>query len=120
MYSIKNIKKFMSKKATDRDGDGDVADGTKLERKVGTSAFSQSVKNIVKRRKPKQEREKTFSLKGFMVKFVNETAALSFTLASSVIVFVTLSGKTQTIALIATLAALAVHYTKVMLENDMD
>ena len=57
---------------------------------------------------------------GFFKKFANETAALSFTLASSVIVFVTLSGKTQTIALIATLAALAVHYTTVMLENDMD
>jgi hypothetical protein len=57
---------------------------------------------------------------GFFKKFANETAALSFTLASSVIVFVTLSGKTQTIALIATVAALAVHYTKVMLENDMD
>lgn len=57
---------------------------------------------------------------GFFKKFADETAALAFTLASSVIVFVTLSGKTQTIALIATVAALAVHYTKAMLENDMD
>lgn len=57
---------------------------------------------------------------GFIKKFANETAALSFTLASSVVVFVTLSGKTQTIALIATLAALTVHYTKVMLEDDTE
>lgn len=57
---------------------------------------------------------------GFFKKFADETAALSFTLASSVIVFVTLSGKTQTIALIATASALAVHYTRVMLKNDMD
>lgn len=55
---------------------------------------------------------------GLLKKFANETAALSFTLAGSVIVFVTLSGETRTIALIATVAALAVHYVHVLLKND--
>lgn len=64
--------------------------------------------------------KKRINWPGFFKKFAKETAALSFTLASSVIVFVTLSGTTQTIALAATITALAVHYTKVMLENDTD
>lgn len=64
--------------------------------------------------------KKRINWPGFFKKFAKETAALSFTLASSAIVFVTLSGTTQTVALVATAIALAVHYTKVMLENDMD
>lgn len=54
----------------------------------------------------------------FFKKFARETSALSFTIASSVIVFVTLSGDTRKIAIIATIAALVVHYIHVMLEND--
>lgn len=61
---------------------------------------------------------KKFSIMGFIKKFAKETAALSFTLAGSAIMFVTLSGQTQRIAIIATVAALTVHYISVMLEND--
>jgi len=55
---------------------------------------------------------------GLVRKFVNETAALSFTLAGSVVVFITLSGETRKTAMIATGVALAVHYIHVLLKND--
>ncbi len=55
---------------------------------------------------------------GLVRKFVNETAALSFTLAGSVVVFITLSGDTRKTAMIATGVALAVHYVHVLLKND--
>jgi hypothetical protein len=55
---------------------------------------------------------------GFIKKFLKETAALSFTFAGSAIMFVTLSGDTRRIAIIATAAAVAVHYIYVMLENN--
>jgi uncharacterized membrane protein YgcG len=55
---------------------------------------------------------------GLVRKFVNETAALSFTLAGSVVVFITLSGDTRKTAMIATGVALAVHYIHVLLKND--
>ena len=55
---------------------------------------------------------------GLIRKFVNETAALSFTLAGSVVVFITLSGDTRKTAMIATGVALAVHYIHVLLKND--
>ena len=55
---------------------------------------------------------------GLVKKFVNETAALSFTLAGSVVVFITLSGDTRKTAMIATGVALAVHYIHVLLKND--
>jgi uncharacterized membrane protein len=45
-------------------------------------------------------------------------AGLAFTLAGSVVVYYTLSGITQTIALIATLIACTVHYTHQILKND--
>lgn len=63
---------------------------------------------------------KKFSVWGFIKKFVSETAALSFTLAGSAIMFYTLSGDTRKVAIIATVSALVVHYVKVMLENDSD
>ena len=63
---------------------------------------------------------KKFNIKGFIVKFMKETAALSFTFAGSAIMFVTLSGDTRRIAIIATVAAVAVHYIHVMLENDSE
>jgi hypothetical protein len=62
--------------------------------------------------------ERKLSWLGLFKKFISETAALSFTIAGSVIVYVTLSGETRTIALVATLAALAVHYVHVLLKND--
>jgi hypothetical protein len=55
---------------------------------------------------------------GLVRKFVNETAALSFTLAGSVVVFITLSGDTRKTAMIATGVALAVHYIHILLKND--
>ena len=57
---------------------------------------------------------------GFMKKFAKETAGLAFTLAGSVVVFVTLSGETQRIAIIATAVALIVHYVNAMLTNDQE
>jgi hypothetical protein len=66
----------------------------------------------------KENGQKEFSIMGFIKKFLKETAALSFTLAGSAIMFVTLSGDTRRIAMIATAAALTVHYIYVMLEND--
>jgi hypothetical protein len=64
--------------------------------------------------------ERKFSPWGFIKKFAKETAGLSFTLAGSVVVFITLSGDTRKIAMIATGVALAVHYTHRMLQNDED
>jgi hypothetical protein len=66
----------------------------------------------------KENGQKEFTMLGFIKKFLKETAALSFTLAGSAIMFVTLSGDTRRIAMIATAAALTVHYIYVMLEND--
>jgi len=62
--------------------------------------------------------KKKISWLGLIRKFVNETAALSFTLAGSVVVFITLSGDTRKTAMIATGVALAVHYIHVLLKND--
>jgi len=62
--------------------------------------------------------KKKISWFGLIRKFVNETAALSFTLAGSVVVFITLSGDTRKTAMIATGVALAVHYIHVLLKND--
>jgi len=64
------------------------------------------------------EMNRKLNLIGFLKKLAKETAALSFTLAGSAIVFVTLSGYTRRVAIIATLAALAIHYISVMMEND--
>lgn len=64
--------------------------------------------------------KRKFSPIGFIKKFADETAALAFTLAGSTVVFVTLSGQTRKIAIIATGAALLVHYIRVMAKNDMD
>ena len=61
---------------------------------------------------------KKFNVWGFIKKFMKETAALSFTFAGSAIMFVTLSGDTRRIAIIATVAAVTVHYISVMLAND--
>ena len=63
---------------------------------------------------------KKFNPLGFIKKFMKETAALAFTFAGSAIMFVTLSGDTRRIAIIATVAAVLVHYVHVMLENDED
>lgn len=63
---------------------------------------------------------KKFNIWGFVKKFAKETAALSFTFAGSAIMFVTLSGDTRRIAIIATIAAVTVHYVNVMLQNDED
>ncbi|NCA23552.1 MAG: hypothetical protein EBS91_02815 [Betaproteobacteria bacterium] len=52
--------------------------------------------------------------KNFFKKLWKETAALAFTLAGSAVVFVTLSGFTQLVALVATGIALVIHYINVM------
>ena len=64
--------------------------------------------------------KRKFSPVGFVKKYANETAALSFTLAGSVVVFITLSGDTRRMAMIATGVALFVHYVHVMLKNDTE
>jgi hypothetical protein len=51
-------------------------------------------------------------------KLINITASLSFTIAGMVVVLVTLSGETRKIALIASAAALLVHYTHEILRRD--
>lgn len=61
---------------------------------------------------------KKFSIWNFIKKFSRETAALAFTISSTVIVFATLSGDTRKITLIATACAFGVHYLSVMIKND--
>jgi alkylhydroperoxidase/carboxymuconolactone decarboxylase family protein YurZ len=51
-------------------------------------------------------------------KFVDTTAAISFTLAGSVVVFITLSGETRKMAMIATAVALGVHYARELTRGD--
>jgi hypothetical protein len=61
---------------------------------------------------------KKFSIWNFIKKFSSETAALAFTISSTIIVFATLSGDTRRITLIATSCAFLVHYVSVMIKND--
>jgi hypothetical protein len=61
---------------------------------------------------------KKFNLFGFSKKIWDITAGLAFTLAGSLVVYVTLSGVTQRIAGIATLIAILVHYVHEILKND--
>ena len=61
---------------------------------------------------------KKFSWFGFSKKVWDITAGLGFTLAGSLVVYVTLSGVTQKIAGIATLTAILVHYVHEILKND--
>jgi len=61
---------------------------------------------------------KKFNWFGFSKKVWDITAGLAFTLAGSLVVYVTLSGETQRIAGIATLTALFVHYIHEILKND--
>jgi len=51
-------------------------------------------------------------------KFLETTAALSFTLAGSTVVFITLSGDTRKIAMIATGVAVVVHYIYELSKKD--
>ena len=46
------------------------------------------------------------------------TAGLAFTLAGSFVMFVTLSGDTRKMAIIATAVALGVHYVHEIIKND--
>lgn len=61
---------------------------------------------------------KKFDVLGFLKKLWDITGALAFTLAGSVIVFITLSGETRKLAMIATAAALVLHYIYTILKND--
>jgi len=63
---------------------------------------------------------KKFNLLGFVKKLWDITAGIIFTIAGSVVVYYTLSGTTQTIALASTLTACAVHYVHQILKNDED
>lgn len=67
-----------------------------------------------------EENNMHINWKNFFKKLWKETAALAFTLAGSAVVFVTLSGFTQTVALVATGVALAVHYINVMSDQGDD
>lgn len=68
--------------------------------------------------KYREDGMRKFSIWNFIKKFSRETAALAFTISSTVIVFATLSGDTRKITLIATSVAFAVHYLSVMIKND--
>ena len=61
---------------------------------------------------------KKFDIWGFLKKLWDITGALAFTIAGSVIVFITLSGETRRVAMIATAIALVVHYIYTILKND--
>jgi hypothetical protein len=61
---------------------------------------------------------KKFNWFGFSKKMWDITAGLAFTLAGSLVVYITLSGVTQRIAGIATLTAILVHYVHEILKND--
>ena len=61
---------------------------------------------------------KKFNWFGFSKKMWDITAALAFTLAGSLVVYITLSGVTQRIAGIATITAILVHYVHEILKND--
>jgi len=59
-----------------------------------------------------------FNWLGFGKKLWDITAGLAFTFAGSVVVYYTLSGTTQTIALASTITACVVHYAHQLLKND--
>jgi len=61
-----------------------------------------------------------FSMKKFLEKFLYETLALGFTLSSSVILWVTLSGFTRNVAIGTTLLAFAAHYYLVMWKQQQE
>jgi len=61
-----------------------------------------------------------FSMKKFLAKFLYETLALGFTLSSSIILWVTLSGFTRNVAIAATLLAFAAHYYLVMWKQQQE
>jgi len=63
---------------------------------------------------------KKFDLFGFVKKLWDITAGIAFTIAGSVVVYYTLSGVTQTIALASTVTACVVHYAHQLLKNDED
>ena len=63
---------------------------------------------------------KKFDWLGFVKKLWDITAGIAFTIAGSVVVYYTLSGVTQTIALISTVTACVVHYIHQILKNDID
>lgn len=57
-------------------------------------------------------------MRKFLKKFWDITAGLAFTIAGSVVVYNTLSGKTQTIALTATVTACVIHYAHNFMSSD--
>jgi hypothetical protein len=61
---------------------------------------------------------KKFNIFGLGKKVWEITAGLAFTLAGSFVMFVTLSGDTRKMAIIATVVALSVHYIHEVLKND--
>jgi len=63
---------------------------------------------------------KKFDWLGFVKKLWDITAGIAFTIAGSVVVYYTLSGVTQTIALISTIVACVVHYIHQIFKNDID
>ena len=63
---------------------------------------------------------KKFDWLGFVKKLWDITAGIAFTIAGSVVVYYTLSGVTQTIALVSTVTACVVHYIHQILKNDID
>ena len=63
---------------------------------------------------------KEFNWLGFAKKLWDITAGLAFTFAGSVVVYYTLSGTTQMIALTSTVTACVVHYTHQILKKDED
>jgi len=63
---------------------------------------------------------KKFDWLGFAKKLWDITAGLAFTIAGSVVVYYTLSGMTQKIALFSTITACVIHYLHQIFKNDTD
>ena len=62
----------------------------------------------------------TSPLMRFIRRLAREISTMAFTLAGSVIVLATLSGKTRTIALVATVVALVLHFGLALTRNDAE
>ena len=57
-------------------------------------------------------------MRGFVKKLWNTTAGLAFTFAGSAVLFLTLSGDTRRLAIIATAIAVFVHYVKELTSDE--
>ena len=102
------------RKEEEQEMSGEIAGGGEDENSnyAKNSIFKYYIKEGLEMRK--------FNFIGFMKKLWDITAGLAFTIAGSVVVYYTLSGKTQMIALFSTITACLIHYAHQILKNDID